>query len=96
MGESGGLAVSMAALHLVGLSCDTSHLSKEHHTSDGRAVVVRSGYHPEHTLQTGIGWVTVKVPKIRAKRGKPATFGNPPEIFIKKAAHPTPDRILSL
>lgn len=32
---------------------------------DGRQVVVRNGYLPEGTVQTGIGAVTVKVPKIR-------------------------------
>ena len=42
-------------------------------TSDGRAAVVRSGYHPERAVQTGIGPVTVKVPKVRAKDGKPVT-----------------------
>jgi putative transposase len=35
---------------------------------------VRSGYHPERAVQTGIGPVTVKVPKVRAKDGKPVTF----------------------
>ena len=41
---------------------------------DGRAAVVRNGYQPERAIQTGIGPVTVKVPKIRAKDGKPVTF----------------------
>lgn len=41
---------------------------------DGRAAVVRNGHHPEREIQTGIGPVTVKVPKIRAKDGKPVTF----------------------
>jgi len=39
-------------------------------TPDGRAAVVGSGYHPERAVQTGIGPVTVKVPK----DGKPVTF----------------------
>jgi putative transposase len=30
---------------------------------DGRAAVVRNGHQPERDLQTGIGPVTVKVPK---------------------------------
>lgn len=46
----------------------------ERRTSDDRAAVVRSGYHPERAVQTGIGPVTVKVPKVRAKDGKPVTF----------------------
>jgi transposase-like protein len=41
---------------------------------DGRAAVVRNGYQPERAIQTGIGSVTVKVPKVRAKDGSPVTF----------------------
>lgn len=33
--------------------------------TDGRQVLVRNGYLPERTVQTGIGEVVVKVPKIR-------------------------------
>ncbi|OSP53621.1 hypothetical protein BV911_16890 [Pseudoruegeria sp. SK021] len=46
----------------------------ERRTSGDRAAVVRSGYHPERTVQTGIEPVTVKVPKVRAKDSKPVTF----------------------
>ena len=55
-------------------------------TADGRAAVVGSGYHPERSVQTGIGPVTVKVPKVRAKDGKPVTFRSalvPP--YVRKA-----------
>jgi putative transposase len=41
---------------------------------DGRAAVVRNGYQPERAIQTGIGPVTVKIPKVRAKCGEPVTF----------------------
>lgn len=41
---------------------------------DGRAGVVRNGYQPEREIQTGIGPVTVKIPKVRAKTGEPVTF----------------------
>ena len=41
---------------------------------DGRAAVVRNGYQPERDLQTGIGPVTVKVPKVRSRDGEPVTF----------------------
>lgn len=41
---------------------------------DGRAGVVRNGYLPEREIQTGLGPVTVKVPKVRAKTGEPVTF----------------------
>jgi len=42
--------------------------------SDGRAAIVRNGYQPAREIQTGIGPVTVKVPKVRAKDGRPVTF----------------------
>lgn len=41
---------------------------------DGRQAVVRNGYHPERQVQTGIGPVTVQIPKIRARDGKPVVF----------------------
>ena len=43
-------------------------------TEDGHAGVVRNGYQPERKIQTGIGPVTVKIPKERAKIGEPVTF----------------------
>ena len=58
----------------------------ERRTTDGRSAVVGSGYHPERAVQTGIGPVTVKVPKVRAKDGKPVTFRSalvPP--YVRKA-----------
>ncbi len=41
---------------------------------DGRAGIVRNGHLPEREIQTGIGPVTVKIPKVRAKTGEPVTF----------------------
>jgi putative transposase len=46
----------------------------ERQLSDGRAGVVRNGYLPEREVQTGLGPVTVKIPKVRAKTGEPVTF----------------------
>ncbi len=43
-------------------------------TEDGNAVVVRNGHFPERELQTGLGPVTVKIPKVRARPGEPVTF----------------------
>jgi transposase-like protein len=43
-------------------------------TEDGHAVVVRNGHLPERELQTGLGPVTVKIPKVRAKTGEAVTF----------------------
>lgn len=54
---------------------------------DGKAAVVRSGYQPERQIQTGIGPVTVKIPKVRAKDGAPVTFRSalvPP--YVRKTA----------
>jgi transposase-like protein len=42
-------------------------------TADGKAGVVRKGYLPERELQTGVGPVTIRIPKIRSKTGKPVT-----------------------
>ena len=43
-------------------------------TDDGHSVVVRNGHLPERNLQTSLGPVTVKVPKVRSKTGEPITF----------------------
>jgi transposase-like protein len=37
-------------------------------------LVVRNGHLPERELQTGLGPVTVKVPKVRSKSGEPVSF----------------------
>lgn len=42
--------------------------------ADGRAGVVRNGYLPEREIQTGLGPVTVRIPKVRVKTGEPVTF----------------------
>lgn len=52
----------------------------------GRAGVVRNGHLPEREIQTGIGPVTVRIPKVRAKTGAPITFRSalvPP--YVRKA-----------
>jgi len=43
-------------------------------TESGHAGVVRNGYLPERELQTGVGPVTARVPKVRTKTGEPVTF----------------------
>ena len=55
--------------------------------ASGRAAVVRNGYQPERDIQTGIGPVTVKVPKVRSRDGKPVSFRSalvPP--YVRKSA----------
>ncbi len=46
----------------------------ERRTQDGKAGVVRNGYLPEREIQTGIGPVPVRIPKVRSKEGNPVTF----------------------
>ena len=41
---------------------------------DGRQAVVRNGYLPERTIQTGLGDVKVKVPKVRDRSGSGIRF----------------------
>ena len=41
---------------------------------DGRAAVVRNGYLPERSVQTGIGAVAVQVPKVRDRGGQGRKF----------------------
>ena len=43
-------------------------------TADGKAGVVRNGYLPERQLQTGMGPITVKIPKVRSRTGEAVTF----------------------
>ena len=55
-------------------------------TEEGRAAVVRNGYLPERQILTGIGPVTVRIPKVRSKTGEPITFQSalvPP--YVRKA-----------
>ena len=64
-----------------------SHL--ERRLVDGRAGVVRNGYLPARELQTGMGPVTMKVPKVRAKSGEAVTFRSalvPPYVRKTKTA----------
>ena len=37
-------------------------------TEDGKAAVVRNGYHPARQIETGIGPVSVKIPRFVPKR----------------------------
>ena len=58
----------------------------EHRLPDGRKAVVRNGYLPERTVQTGIGDVEIKVPKVRDRSGSGVRFTSsllPP--YLKRA-----------
>ena len=43
-------------------------------TPAGRNGVVRSGHQPARRVQTGIGPVAVRIPKVRARTGEAVTF----------------------
>jgi len=45
-------------------------------TTEGKAAVVRNGYLPERTIQTGLGDTTVKVPKVRDRSGSGIKFNS--------------------
>ena len=46
----------------------------DHHDLQGRHAVVRNGYLPEREVQTGIGAVRVKVPRVRDRSGSGIRF----------------------
>lgn len=55
-------------------------------TEDGRQAVVRNGYLPARTVQTGLGDIEVKVPKVRDRSGNGIKFNSklvPP--YLKRA-----------
>ena len=43
---------------------DLKHLTLE----DGKAQIVKNGYHPQRNISTGVGNVEVKVPRIRDRK----------------------------
>ena len=51
----------------------SSHSDK---LEDGRRSVVRNGYLPSRSIQTGIGEVAIKVPKIRDRSGEGIKFNS--------------------
>ena len=60
---------------------------EDRHLEDGRAAVVRNGYHPQREVQTGIGSVTVQIPKVRSRDGCAVAFRSalvPP--YVRKTA----------
>jgi len=49
-------------------------LHAQSRTQAGTAGVVRNGYLPQRELQTSLGPVPVKIPKVRSKTGEAVTF----------------------
>ena len=68
---------------------ELGHLLKSHAQNrlpDGRLAVVRNGYLPERAIQTGIGSVEIRVPKVRDRSGSGIRFNSsllPP--YLKRA-----------
>ena len=59
----------------------------EQRDEQGHPRVVRSGHHPSRDIQTGIGPVTVQVPKVRSRHGTPVTFHSALVLpYVRKAA----------
>ena len=60
-------------------------------TEEGKAGVVRNGYLPAREIQTGIGPVTVQIPKVRSKMGEPvfrsALVNHVPWLYLKGILH---------
>lgn len=47
---------------------------RERRSAAGLRAVVKSGYHPRRQVQTGIGAIEVRLPKVRSNTGEPVTF----------------------
>jgi hypothetical protein len=45
-------------------------------TQGNKAAVVRNGYLPERSIQTGLGVINVKVPKVRDRSGSKIKFNS--------------------
>ncbi len=59
------------------VEAELQHLLAQHadnRTPAGTAGVVRNGYLPEHELQTSLGPIPVRIPKVRSKTGEAVTF----------------------
>ena len=81
--KSGARALLRAAIE-----AEVAELLDEHRdlTVDGKQAVVRNGYLPERTVQSGIGDIPVKVPKVRDRSGQGIKFNSqlvPP--YLKRA-----------
>ena len=44
------------------------------YADDGLRAVVRSGCHPKRAIQTGVGPVSVQIPKVRSNTGEPVSL----------------------
>ena len=68
-------------------------------TPDGNTAVVRNGYQPQREILTGIGPVTVKLPKVRSKDGEAVCFHSalvPPEDGVRESTQSWREVLLDL
>lgn len=56
------------------IECELEGLLEQFQDSRTEAAVVSNGYLPERALQTGIGPVSVRIPKVRSRTGEAVTF----------------------
>lgn len=70
--QSGARQLILSAVEAEFQSFMQSHNHKQ--TESGHSAVVRNGYQPEREIQTGIGPVSVKIPKVRSRTDEPVTF----------------------
>ena len=91
-GDALGELLKDGARQLLGqaIEAELAELLARHgeHTADGKQVVVRNGYLPERTIQTGLGDVPVKIPKVRDRSGQGIKFNSklvPP--YLKRTRH---------
>ena len=72
------------------IDAEVDELLEQHaarRTPEGRAGVVRNGYLPERQVQTGIGPIDVRIPKVRAHVGDAVTFRSKLVApYVRKAA----------
>ena len=59
-------------------------------TEADTAGIVRNGFLPDRELQTGVGPVTVRIPKVRAKTGDPLPQTERPEAAMPERGPPGP------
>jgi transposase-like protein len=73
------------------VEAELSELLEQHHderTAEDKRAVVRNGHLPERTIQTGLGELPVKIPKVRDRSGQGVKFNSqlvPP--YLKRAKH---------
>lgn len=73
------------------VEAELNHLLSEYaeqYLPDGRQAIIRNGYLPERTVQTGLGAVEIKIPKVRDRSGSGIKFNSnliPP--YLKRSGN---------